>query len=102
MERKHIENVPACTTHTIYGAIDFAQLWVLAHEVAHALFTNGSSRKHGRFAPIHESIVLAIERYELSPMAEECWIEELMADRVGLVVLFEAELARSATLSDWQ
>jgi hypothetical protein len=93
-ELKKVQNVPEFAKDTLYRAIDIGQLWVLAHEVAHAIFSNGSAKRSDHFKVIHKSIVEAVSTHDLSPMTEDHWVEELTADLVGLALLFEAEVAR--------
>jgi hypothetical protein len=78
----------------LVAAVDLAQIWVIAHEVSHAISFDILAQVLPEFMAIHEGSLRFIEEQDLLPRQAASWTSEFDADLSGVLLVYLAELKR--------
>jgi hypothetical protein len=72
----------------IHASIELGQLWIVAHELAHALRSDFMQLVDPRYIHNRQQIDSLLEEMPLGPRTRRLWAEELDADLVATDILF--------------
>lgn len=78
----------------LFAAVDLAQIWVIAHEVSHAISMDILSKAIPELAAIREGSRRFTEELDLSPKQAKLWANEFDADLTGLFLVYNSETSR--------
>ncbi|UPK68446.1 hypothetical protein [Chitinophaga filiformis] len=90
-ELEKLNGIPEHCKEVFFNAIDYAQMWVVAHEVAHAISKDILSIALPEFAAIREGSENFVEGFNLYSSVAAKWEEEFNADLTAILILFTTE-----------